>query len=119
MSGAEINNVIDNLCQRFGTVQEELIPELARMNIVKSCIIVLAIILVLMICIFVLMKCADFLKKATDEDEIALCMFVGGLTLVLASCGVWALFSNIADIVQWMIAPTAKTIEFVLEMVGK
>lgn len=119
MSGAEINNVIDNLCQRFGTVQEELIPELARMNIVKSCVIVLATILLLTICIFVLKKCANFLKETTDADEIAMCMFLGGLTLLLASWGVWELFSNTADIIQWMIAPTAKTIEFVLEMVGK
>lgn len=118
MSGAEINNVIDNLCQRFGTVQEELIPELARMNIVKSCIIVLATILLLMICIFVLTKCANFLKEATDSDEITICMFLGGLALLLASCGIFELFSNTADIVQWMIAPTAKTIEFIIQSVN-
>lgn len=118
MSGSEINNVIDNLCQRFGTVQEELIPELARMNIVKSCLIVLATILLLMICIFVLMKCANFLKKATDEDEITICMFLGGLALLLASWGMWELFNSIADVIQWKISPTAKTIEFIIQSIN-
>ena len=125
--GNEINMIIDNLCDKLGIAVEnaaQLIPEFARMKIAE--VLSTTIIMILWAIagsVIVSFGWRGFKRwRATNPSwpdnmpGTTLTQFiVGGLLLFT---GVLVLTLVIPELVKWMVAPTAKTCEYILSMLG-
>lgn len=114
----EINAIIDNLCEKFGTAKEAFVPELARMcsirYLVNSVFCVVAFIAIAMIicrCKKIMNDHQNHSYDTVQNAEIG--VFVCSIALVGCFIALWC---NVYECIQWFAAPTAKTIEYVLRL---
>lgn len=111
MIGEEVNAVIDNLCQKFGATQELLVPEMARLCIARAwvnaafCVVLVVFSVILMIISII---------KINDIELLATAIGACAIILIASLVGLWC---NVSTAIQWQAAPTAKAIEYVLQMV--
>jgi hypothetical protein len=113
--GNEINEVINNICDRLGILATELIPEMGKMKVAElgcACGIAIVILLVAVAMLIAGMKKNE--KHGISETGDALEM-VGGFLIVAA---VIALICFIPDFVGWLASPKAKTLTYVLGKIG-
>lgn len=118
MKSDEINNVIDNLCQKFGTAQETLIPEMARMNVTVSWINIVFFLILLSISALIIWKFYKAYKNAKYNYEQFFYLMASILTFGFAIFFMWEIYDNAITIAQWNFAPTAKAIEYTLQLLG-
>lgn len=117
MSSNEINSVIENLCQKFGMAKEVLIPELARMcftrHLVNSifCFVLLVISAIILYRNFKIHGSKESSWDARQNAEIVI-LVCGGMSVGFF-VGLWM---NVYEAVQWYAAPTAKTFEYILQL---
>lgn len=117
MNSTEINEVIENLCQKFGTVREQLFPEIARMHVASNTVntVLSLILLIVMILIvrngFIAQNDESISYDARENWEFA--SFFGAF---IGICFLVAFWCNLYELVQWVLAPTAKTVEYVLQL---
>ena len=116
MKSDEINNVIDNLCQKFGTAQETLIPEMARMNVTVSRISIAFFLVLLLISILIILKFYKAYKNAKYNDEQFFYIKATIITFGFVIFFMWEIYDNAITIAQWNSAPTAKAIEYTLQL---
>lgn len=110
--GEEINIIIDNLCTKFGTTLQNLIPEMAKVNIAEDIvtIIICAIVSIVMYKIF--KKSWKYYKE--EEEEYILMMVC---TVVIGTIFVIILGCSIVNLTGWIASPTAKTIQTIVSMI--
>lgn len=99
--------VIDEIARKLGVPAEQIVPELSKMNIAQNtfmCVMLSIVFLILIAGIIILVK------KFNEDD----CEFI--IALLCGACIVVAIGAAICgfDLVGWMTAPQAKTIEYVL-----
>ena len=118
MIGEQVNEVIDNLCQKIGSTQEMLVPEMARLIIARSCVNVAFCALMCIVCILIIVKWARAMKneKCGWEEQETWSMFAifSGIALFICFGFLWF---NVSEAVQWQAAPTAKAVEYILELI--
>lgn len=119
----EINEVINNLCAKFGCALEDLTPELMRMMMVRDigCILIGAILIVSsVICFYFSFK--EYNKQEEKWSRNGIVYYERGDYEGL--CGVGSALFVIAllflipatiDYFQWLVAPKAMTISYILE----
>lgn len=113
MVGEEVNAVIDNLCQKFGATQEFLVPEMARLCIARAWVnAAFCGVLLLFSVILIVLSI-----KKIDDGEILVSAV--GLCLVITVSSLIGLWWNVSTAIQWQAAPTAKAVEYVLEMMRR
>lgn len=117
MTSNEINAVIDNLSQKLGVAKEMLVPEMAQMcftrHLVNS-IFCLVLLVIAGAVIYRSVKIHGSEKsswEAKQHAEIAI-LFFGG-AFVGFFIGLWL---NVYEAVQWYAAPSAKTFEYILQL---
>ena len=103
-----INNIINDLCQRFNVASSELIPRLQAygMAMNKFGAIVAGIFFVALIIIIVIMW-----KSDCDYAEIGI-----GFTVIAEIISTIALIYNIYMYIGWKYAPEIKSIEYVMQL---
>lgn len=107
--GTEINTIIDNLCARFATPVEELLVEIARMETAEC-------ILFCIVSVFLLVFGVILFKKTmntTNEAFEILGQIIGSVSVIL---GVALFFCGTISLVKWVVAPRARAITWILEL---
>lgn len=118
MIGEQVNEVIDNLCQKIGSTQQMLVPEMARLIIARSCVNAAFCALMCVVCILCIVKWIRVMKdddRIGDEQDMwtVIAIFSGFALLI---CFIFLWFS-VSEAVQWQAAPTAKAVEYILNLV--
>lgn len=113
--GAEINEVINNICDKLGILASELIPEMGKMEVAEYgsiCAIAIIILLVAVLMLIIGMK----KNKEDQRNETGGTLIILGGFLIIAT--VIPLIFIIPDFVGWIASPKAKTFEYVLSKLG-
>lgn len=105
-----INNIINDLCQRFNVASSELIPRLQAYNIAmcKFGAITSALIVILIFAIAVLI-CKHF-DEETDQ------MVAVGITIIIEIIPLIVIICNAYEYIGWKYAPEIKSIEYVMQL---
>lgn len=111
--GEEINTIIDNLCAKFGTTLQNLVPEMARMSIAEEIAVIIISIIIIVIMYKLSMKIWKRSIEMSDPDEAIPLIFTitGGVVFT----GI--LSFSIISLIGWIASPTAKTIEMIMGMI--
>lgn len=110
MIGEQINVVIENLCQKFGVAQEVLVPEIAKFCIARAWVNAAFCGIVLIFCIVMTIVC---IRKSQEDFGWFGGIWIFGAVAILFFVGLWW---NISEAIQWQAAPTAKAIEYMLQL---
>lgn len=110
MAEETVNSIIDNLCTKFGTTLQNLIPEMAKMYIAKYVvvIIILGIISTVMYKLY---------KKYSKKNEFFDYEFQIILTVSFGIVSTVVLIISIVDLTGWIASPTAEVVEMIMGMV--
>ena len=111
MIGEQVNEVIDNLCQKIGSTQQMLVPEMARLCIARSWVDAVFCGVLFLLCSIGLVVSIKSYKKDSDW-LVGIVLF--SIFAIVFFCLLWASVSNA---IQWQAAPTAKAVEYILELV--
>ena len=119
----EINQVIDNLCEKLGTTATALAPEMARYMVAKNItsIVVTTILYIIMLLIFrYILKRLDIKDDGLDEDEVKSSVLLLELItgLVFTAIYICNLVEKIVGTVGWIASPQAALIKEITSMVG-
>lgn len=107
----EVNAIINNLCDKLGTSANLLIPELAKLRIAETVILLVAFALVLAVGIIFFKKSYKFGK---DEDAVIAYAIIG---LTLSIFGFSLCVIELYTLVGWLVSPRAKAILEIIRMV--
>ena len=114
--GEEVNRVIDNLCAKFGTTLQNLVPEMARMNIAEDIVIIIICAIVSIVMYKIFKKGWKSYKDEEwyDKEEyiimIICAILVGAIFVIILSF-------SIVNLTGWIASPTAKTVQTVISMI--
>lgn len=103
-----INNIINDLCQRFNVASSELIPRLQAYGMAMSLYVVVAG----LIFVIAIIIAAVFLIKKYDDEGLA----VASIAVVLEVIPVILVFCNMYDYIGWKYAPEVKSIEYIMQL---
>lgn len=113
--GTEVNEVINNICDKLGILASELIPEMGKMKVAEygsMCAIAVIILLVAVVMLIMGVK----KSKEDQRDEAGGTLIIVGILLIVVT--VIPLIFIIPDFVGWIASPKAKTFEYVLSKLG-
>lgn len=117
MNSTEFNEVIENLCRKFGTVREQLFPEIARIHVASSTVNTVMSLIILIVMILIvkhgLRAQYDNSKDYEAKGNWAFATFFCGFIALGFFLSFWF---NLHELVQWVLAPTAKTVEYILTL---
>lgn len=110
----EINAVIDKLCEKLGTSAQFLIPELAKLRIVNSAVMVVIGLCITVVGIYFLPKAwrYDHRKDRNSFDDSFWVAAPGSITLI----GFLVLTSGIYTLAGWIASPTASAVLEIVNM---
>jgi uncharacterized membrane protein YidH (DUF202 family) len=117
MTAAEINSVIDNLCQIFGVTVDRLVPEMAKMYIARLATQAgICILLIVAFCVAInaLLKKHGSAEKLCERLDCDPFLFVAVLVgCVAAIISLIVLFLVVPDLAQWIASPLGSTVEVI------
>lgn len=110
----EINAVIDKLCEKLGTSAQFLIPELAKLRIVNSALIVAFGLFITIVGVYFLPKAwrYDHREDRDSYDESYWVILPGAITFV----GFVELTTGIYGLAGWIASPTASAVLEIVNM---
>jgi hypothetical protein len=110
----EINAVIEKLCEKLGTSAQFLIPELAKLKIVNSTVMVVIGLFMTVVGVYFLPEAWRY-DHREDKDRFDDSMWVlapGSVTLV----GFVVLATGIYALAGWIVSPTASAVLEIVNM---
>lgn len=116
--------IIDQIASKLGVAAEYIIPELARMQIVKLIIGIVASIIVLAVVCTAIRKIIKYSRSLKEDDDSwlgdqdliqASLMFLAGVIGCVGLFAALALFGGISELSGWIASPTAQSIEYVMK----
>lgn len=116
--------IIDQIASKLGVAAEYIIPELARMQIVKLIIGIVASIIVLAVVCTAIRKIIKYSRSLKEDDDSwsgdqdmirASLMFLAGVIGFVGLFAALALFDGISELSGWIASPTAQSIEYVMK----
>lgn len=117
MNSNDVNQIIETLCTKLGTVKEELLPEIARMHVVGDvlntviCFVVLAILVPMFFKKY--KEAGDPHASWDNRQNSEIITFITGLMTVGFFIGLWF---NVYDLIAWIVSPTASAISYILTL---
>lgn len=111
--GSEMNLIIDNLCTKFGTTVEELLPELCKFKVYQSvgyiaAFSILSLFVILcMIIVLIIGKKKGFLSEECIGAEVILTFI-----LFMFLCGI---AYQTYYLIIWKNAPTGAAVNYVIQ----
>lgn len=118
MTMHEVDSIIEKLCEKLGTAKEALVPEIARMCSIRHlCNSIFCVVAIIVIAVF-LCSCKKIIKNPKDYSyDTEQNAEIGAFLCVIAMVGFFiAVWYNVYECIQWFAAPTAKTIEYILQL---
>lgn len=113
--GAEVNEIINNICDKLGILASELIPEMSKMKIVELGVTIAIIILILIGAIIMLIVGAKQLNDDYLSDSGQALMLIGGFLVVVLLI---VLLVIVPEFIGWKVSPEAKSFVYILEKIG-
>lgn len=112
---------VEMLCNKLGVVVEELIPAIAKQCIVSNIIWGVALIALITFCVWWLKIGVKTFKQnevfdSFDTDFIAVMLIVVAVIVLLVS--LILVVACIGSTVEWIVAPKAKAIAYLFNMVS-
>lgn len=110
----EVNEIINNLCDKLGTSAKFLIPEMAKLNIAQGVFMVILTAIMLALCAVMTVKAWKY-DHSDGRDFIDDSCF----TLIPAVIGtiMFVVFSiSLYDLIGWLSSPTAMSIKEIMRM---
>lgn len=116
--------IIDQIALKLGVAAEYIIPEMARMQIAKLIIGIVASIIVLAVVCTAIRKIIKYIKSLNEDDDSWLedqdmirvsLMFLAGVIGFVGLLAALALFEGISELSGWIASPTAQFIEYVMK----
>lgn len=114
----EVNAIINNLCDRLGTSAKLLIPELTKLRVVESAVMLAIFLLVLIVGLYFLPKAWKYDHREEDGcrydcNDSVWFLIPSVITLV----GFIGTTTYVFELVGWLTSPTAKAILEIVRMV--
>lgn len=118
--------IIDQIASKLGVAAEYIIPEMARMQIAKLIIGIVASIIVLAVVCVAIRKIIKYIRSLTEDDDddswsgdqdmirFSL-MLLAGVIGFVGLFAALALFEGISELSGWIASPTAQSIEYVMK----
>lgn len=108
-----INNIINELCQKFNVAASDLVPRLQAYGMAMS---LFGAIAATIISIVILIIGIFITKKWLEDEEI-----IGGIltTILFESIPVTVALCNIYSYIGWKYAPEVKSIEYIMQLFKK
>ena len=116
-----VNTVIDNISNKLGIVANgvnDLVPEFIKLGISSSVVYIIFEIIALMLLFFVGTKMFPRIKNGNEFDNSTLEWVIMVVSIIFIIFFAFALIFDVNDLVGWIVSPNAKSIEYVLNMVG-
>lgn len=103
----EINEIINNLCEKLGTSAQYLIPELARKNIAEDVFQIIVSVIAFAVLGYVTPKVWRYDHSPEDQWDERFWIIIP----VILWFGFFVVFTTATyDLVGWLASPTAKAI---------
>lgn len=121
MDAESVNAAIDNISNKLGIVANgvnDLVPEFIKLGISSSVVYIIFEIIALMLLFFVGTKMFPRIKNGNEFDNSALEWVIMVVSIIFIIFFAFALIFDVNDLVGWIVSPNAKSIEYVLNMVG-
>ena len=121
MDAESVNAVIDNISNKLGIVANgvnDLVPEFIKLGISSSVVYIIFEVIALMLLFFVGIKMFPRIKNGNEFDNSALEWVIMVVSIIFIIFFAFALIFDVNDLVGWIVSPNAKSIEYVLNMVG-
>lgn len=115
--------IINEIASKLGVAAEYIIPELARMQIAKLIIGIVASIIVLAVVCVAIRKIIKYVRSLNEDDDSwsedqdmirVLLMFLAGVIGFAGLLAAFALYGGISELSGWIASPTAQSIEYVM-----
>lgn len=116
--------IIDQIASRLGVAAEYIIPEMARMQIAKIIIGIVASIIVLAVVCVAIRKIIKYIRSLNEDDNSwsedqdmirFLLMLLAGVIGFVGLFAALALYDGISELSGWIASPTAQSIEYVMK----
>lgn len=115
--GNEVNEVINNICEKLGYAASEITPEMAKYMIAKDIFGVLACIAIDAIYIYMAYTSFKSFRSMSDLDKMwnselqVFSMVLAGIVCVIATI---VFLITGADLVGWITSPRASMVQYIL-----
>lgn len=106
--GKEVNQIIDNICDKLGYAASEITPEMARYMIAQSVFGIICSVLILIASIFGI----RMMRKI--NDEAVQCVFTILLLFAIFVC-VISFFYEGSNLICWIASPKGSMFEYILQ----
>ena len=116
MKANEVNEIINNICEKIGigiNSAKEFVPIFAKYKAIDSALSCLGFLAVTVIFIILARKAIKAYKEAGYMDRDIFGFAVGGSAFVSLICGCESLW-NLFDMIKWIIVPEAMTVQYIL-----
>lgn len=114
----EVNAIINNLCDKLGTSAKLLIPELARLRIVESAVLLAIFLVILIVGLYFLPKAWKYDHREEDGYQYSCDDSVWFLApCVITFVGFIGTMVHVFELAGWIASPTAKAILEIVRMV--
>lgn len=118
----EVNNIINNLCDKLGYAASEITPEMAKYMIAKDVFSAIVCLAIIAVCAVIIAKLLKHYFKKLEENEyydspFEIIISIGCGFAIILTCV--ALISTGADLVGWIASPKASMVEYVLHAIGQ
>ena len=109
----EVNEIINNLCDKLGTSAKFLIPEMAKLNIAQGVFMVIFTAIMLALCAVMTVKAwkYDHRDGYTFDDSFYTLLPVGIGTIIFVIFPI-----SLYDLIGWLSSPTAMAIKEIMRM---
>ena len=121
MNEKAINSIIDNLCDKFGVVYSELVPEMQHYMIVKNLTLICIAALLMLVSAFLIIKC----HKANNNNKYDSIFYHSDVEFAINCIGsiiiigsLVFLLCDIYELAIWTASPRMALIEHVLNKIG-
>ena len=118
--GNEINEVINNICNKLGYAATEITPEMAKYMIARDTFICIMATLICAIGVLVAVKMIKKIQKDKAEDPWSNNILEG---FVCGACGLLVIVAGTtlidtgADLVGWIASPKASMVEYISRLI--
>ena len=112
----EMNEIVNNLCEKLGTSAKFLIPEMARMYIAQGIFLSVVSAVIFIICIYFARKAWAYDHRDNNSMwENDSCWII--LPMVIGLCSFIWLSTAVYYLIGWLSSPTAMAIKEIARMV--
>ena len=118
----DVNSVIDNLAEKFGTTVPYLISEMQKYYIISESTWVMTCLIITIISIILGKKLINkglAIKKENEWDDWEMPLVFGCSTFAITLTFGIGIIVSIKHLLQWFITPTASALAEVLRMVSR